>query len=462
MKIKSLLTIIVLLMISWAASAQGYTIRLTYNTNLRVANSLTSGIVETAPAGSILQVFGQQDRWLQIDRAGSQVWMAGWVSFSRVEGSAPTGAPSQTPIDNCCFVDRQCNTDREWTDGYWAFQNGQCEAPAQSQPLVQPQTQARIWTPTRPLIEIPGNINNCCSLDRECHSDKEWRAGWVAFKELECWDAYHKWARTPEPGVVPASGSDNCCTAPGWLCLNDEHFESGREAYLAYSHCHRRLITTYLPSHEFYDATDNCCHLGRDCQTNADWERGYSDFLHFKCEFSVPLIHSVPVPLTGSPTFVRNMKTIFSLLKARSPYYFDYVDRALDRIVQRSPEGKFSRTWSARCSGERTATSGLTDYGEGNFWMLIAHATSITVHEACHCHLHAAGYVPPDPQDVSSELPCLEQQHLVLRQIDPADSTGHVGGYSRQVVNSVTEYPWLESVLEKPLSYHQHFIAVGP
>ena len=371
MKIKSLLTIIVLLMVSWAASAQRYTIRLTYNTNLRVANSLTSGIVETAPAGSILQVFGQQDRWLQIDRAGSQVWMAGWVNFSRVEGSAPTGAPSQTPVDNCCFVDRQCNTDREWTNGYWAFQKGFCTGRVQIHPNRQTETQpgflspapSQTWIPTQ--RDNPNDINNCCNLDRECHSDEEWRAGYVAFKEQECWDSYHKWARTPIPGAVPAAGSDNCCTAPGWLCLNDEHFESGREAYIAYSHCNKRLIPLFLPSHEYYDAIDNCCQLGRQCQTEADWQRGHSDFLYFKCEFSVPLIHSVPVPVTGSPKFRALMKTAFSLLKARSPYYYDYAVRGLDKIVQRDDGDPHTSGGYVDCSGERIYYSIIGDTQAG-------------------------------------------------------------------------------------------------
>ena len=176
MKIRHFMTIIILLMVSWAASAQRYNIRLTYNTNLRVANSLTSGIIESAPAGSILQVLGQQDRWLKIDRNGNQVWMAGWVRHSRVERSALTESPSQTPVDNCCFVDRLCNTDQEWTDGFWAFQTGQCAAPVQSLPQVQPQTQPG----------ISSAIDNCCFVDRQCNTDREWTNGYWAFQKGFC------------------------------------------------------------------------------------------------------------------------------------------------------------------------------------------------------------------------------------------------------------------------------------
>ena len=58
MKAKFFPAIIVLLVVSWAASARGYAIRLTYSTNLRATYSLTGRIVETAPAGAILQVLG--------------------------------------------------------------------------------------------------------------------------------------------------------------------------------------------------------------------------------------------------------------------------------------------------------------------------------------------------------------------------------------------------------------------
>ena len=37
-------------------------------------------------------------------------------------------AVSLTPVDvnNCCFVNRQCVTEQQWVDGYWAYQRNQC------------------------------------------------------------------------------------------------------------------------------------------------------------------------------------------------------------------------------------------------------------------------------------------------------------------------------------------------
>ncbi len=31
-------------------------------------------------------------------------------------------AGTVSAIDNCCFVDRQCHSDQDWVNGYWAFQ----------------------------------------------------------------------------------------------------------------------------------------------------------------------------------------------------------------------------------------------------------------------------------------------------------------------------------------------------
>ena len=91
-------------------------------------------------AGTTLQVIGRFNRWLKIDRNGQTVWMADWVNYTRVDGDGQeqislqeTLDPSSYQVvDNCCFVDRQCHTDHEWTQWLLGFSNGQCSAPAHS------------------------------------------------------------------------------------------------------------------------------------------------------------------------------------------------------------------------------------------------------------------------------------------------------------------------------------------
>ncbi len=132
MKVKLLAAIIAVFLLCSMVSAQAYSIRVHANTNLREAYSLQAGVIETAPAGSVLQVVDNFNRWLKINRNGREVWMASWVSHTRVaeSGQTETAAQPASNIDNCCFVDRQCHSAQDWENGYWAFQNGQCAAPA--------------------------------------------------------------------------------------------------------------------------------------------------------------------------------------------------------------------------------------------------------------------------------------------------------------------------------------------
>ena len=103
--------------------------------NIRKAPTASSPVVAVAKAGDnfdvIQKTVGEEWCWLKI----SLGWLAATDRVTRTnkfvatQSTAPTTAPSD--IDNCCFVDRQCRTEQEWIDGYWAYQNRQCGAPTQ-------------------------------------------------------------------------------------------------------------------------------------------------------------------------------------------------------------------------------------------------------------------------------------------------------------------------------------------
>lgn len=171
MKLRRIAVLISLFCMVSVISAQSYYIRTEHNTNLRAVGSLTARIVVTVRSGTTLQVVGSLDRWLRINRNGREVWMAEWVGHSRVNGS---GVPAD--VDNCCFVDRQCSSDQEWVDGYWAYQNNQCGAPVQSQEQTSAQTP----------VNLPGQVDNCCYVDRHCSSEQDWINGWFAFQNQQC------------------------------------------------------------------------------------------------------------------------------------------------------------------------------------------------------------------------------------------------------------------------------------
>ena len=180
MNAKSIVAVVLLFALCGLSTAQRYSIRITNNTNLRAEASLQGRIVETAPANSTLQVVGQFGRWLEIDHNGRKVWMASWVSHSSVGDGQQSGAQPASDIDNCCFVNRQCHSDQEWVDGYWAFQANQCPAPARSQP----RTSAQPAT-TAPAA-IPEGVDNCCHLGWQCQGGGDWQKGFFAFQSNQC------------------------------------------------------------------------------------------------------------------------------------------------------------------------------------------------------------------------------------------------------------------------------------
>lgn len=336
--------------------------------------------------------------------------------------NAQPAAKVPTNIDNCCFVDRQCITDEEWRVGWHAFRNGSCAAPAQPQPQSHPQTQTSAKSVDASLVDI----DNCCHLDRECHTEAEWSAGWTAFKALECWDEYHRWARTPDPRQLPASGSNNCCSAPGWTCLNEGHFAAGHAAFRDYGFCPLRIRNTYIPDYTLYDAIDNCCHLGRECQSAEDWARGHSDKRFFRCEISVPVVHDLPVSILGPQRFVDQMRAAFSLLKAHSPWFYDYAIRELNVIRAYSDSDNDPTTSGchvACASGTVFCVHEDTYHYDFRGHQAIAGTASVIVHEACHCHRDAKGY-PYGNSFWETELPCHKAQADLMKELDPDNSFG--------------------------------------
>ena len=174
---KTIATVVAIAVVLSIASAQEYSIRANAGLNLRAAPSLNADIADQVRAGAVLQVVGKFNRWLKINRAGREVWLADWVDFSRVDSAGQTGSQQPTaPIDNCCYVDRQCHSDLDWIGGWHAFQNGQCAAPARPQPA----------TPAQPVASAPANVDNCCYVDRHCQSELDWIGGWHAYRAGRC------------------------------------------------------------------------------------------------------------------------------------------------------------------------------------------------------------------------------------------------------------------------------------
>jgi hypothetical protein len=212
MKRKGLALLIASLLLVAVATAQEYSIRANRGLNLRAAPELNADIAATVRSGAILQVVGESGHWLQIQWPGSVVWLANWVSFSRLDNGVEKPAQPETiaPTDNCCFVDRLCDSDQEWTDGYWAYQNGQCAAPAQSYS----------GTSALPAGSMSSSIDNCCFAGWRCGSDQEWVNGYWAYQNNLC-----------DASSASRTGSVDSCCQLGWNCTFDFDWIIGKWAY---------------------------------------------------------------------------------------------------------------------------------------------------------------------------------------------------------------------------------------
>ena len=198
---KTIATVVAIAVGLSITAAQGYAIRANRGLNLRAAPSLDAAIADTVVAGAVLQVAGSSGSWLQISRDAGAAWLADWVNYSRV-GSEPTGSQQATapaaPIDNCCFVDRQCHSDLDWIGGYWAYQRNQCPSPAQSQPA----------TPAQSTASAPATVDNCCFVDRHCQSDTDWLNGFWAYQNNQCPAAPAQQTTSSAPTRPLIQGSD--------------------------------------------------------------------------------------------------------------------------------------------------------------------------------------------------------------------------------------------------------------
>lgn len=137
--------------------------------------------------------------------------------------------PTSSQIDNCCFVDRQCMTDEEWVNGYWAFQNSQCAAPSQQQQSSSSQSQPQ------PQPAPSDEIDNCCFVDRQCMTESEWVDGYNAFQNNQCAvpsQQRQSTAASTRRQTGASQDVDNCCFI-GWQCSTDGEWTSG---YFAFQH----------------------------------------------------------------------------------------------------------------------------------------------------------------------------------------------------------------------------------
>ena len=225
-------------------------------------------------------------------------------------GAALAGA---SDIDNCCFVDRQCHSDQQWIDGYYAFQRNQCRAPASLQPIG--------GTPTQ--------VDNCCFVDRQCHSDQDWTDGWYAYQNNQCGSSTSLQPINGGPAQV-----DNCCFVDR-QCHSDQDWISGWHAYQN-NQCGapassqqtggppaKSQLTAGAPAQ-----VDNCCFVDRQCHSEPDWISGWHAYQNNQCA-ATGQAQTVASPSSASGVLLRTATGIVigytgvqSILPSTTPFPF--------------------------------------------------------------------------------------------------------------------------------------------
>ncbi len=320
--------------------------------------------------------------------------------------------PTAAQVDNCCFVDRQCQSDQDWTDGYWAFQNGQCAAPAQSQ------------SPAQPASNIPAAVDNCCQVDRQCQTEADWTDGYYAYQNGQC--AAPAQLQSPaQPASDIQAGVDNCCQVDR-ECHSEIDWDQGYYAYLA-GECSapggaRRVAwtanmpagVTRLLQNPSSDPFNNCCYMHHNtCHSSGDWERGAKDYQNRQC------VHPAPIPtrppVEGPPHFIFWMDKAFELIARAAPEWLDYIySSGLRKIVMQPTAGGSgfaNQVWVFNFGYEAGENpDGMPSYDQ--YYGM----TGVLVHEACHA-IQQRTYT--QSATVYNELTCLEAQIAVLKAIDP-------------------------------------------
>ena len=283
-------------------------------------------------------------------------------------------AQTASDIDNCCFVDRQCHSDADWTAGYWAYQNGQCPAP---QPQAVAQTSAQLQ---------PANIDNCCFVDRQCHSDADWTAGYWAYRNGQC------------PAPRPQTGAQSSPQTQ--------------------------------PAH-----IDNCCFAGWQCSTDGDWSAGFSAYQANLCERR-------EIHLNGSPSFVFWMNAALDTLKTNAPEWYVYVITGL-REIKQYPDHELLNIGAFADLGK--GQMGIAGYdntpfqGAPSLWEqeIYINLASVMAHEACHVHMWQAGIW--FGEGWRNELPCHEADLNALYRIVPPSLSWMIAR-EQKVINNYRQH----------------------
>ena len=330
----------------------------------------------------------QVDNCCFVDRQCStdRQWTEGFYAFQHNQcappaQSQPAGSHS-SEIDNCCFVDRQCDSDQDWTDGYWAFQWGQCAVSTPPQPGAS----------APPVSNVPAHVDNCCGIDRQCYTDWDWTVGYYAFRENQC------------QGAAGSQSIASSVSAIG-LAPNLPSTPLMPEGV-------KRLLANPTT-----DPFNNCCYMHHNtCHSDADWQRGWTQYQNNQCSHPLPL--GTRPAITGDhPKFTKLVNDALHLIAIHAPQWLPYIDNSGAREFRLMPLGGsggfYNQSWTIGhewLDWERDDPNWHPDRK-----YIVGYAGGIT-HEACHA-IKQRTYTQTN--DWRNEADCEEARLEVIESIWP-------------------------------------------
>ena len=360
--------------------------------NVRLSHSTASAVIRGAVAGESFAVSsstqGKSYCWLNI----SEGWIAWTVRVSAVAPggtTAPAGEQTTQPsnVDNCCFVDRQCHTDKEWTDGYWAYQRKQC-------PVNPPTTQG---TSGQQVSSTQANVDNCCFIGWQCHTNQDWIDGYWAHQNNQCGATGQTLSQTIGPSFSHI------------LSLPLPRTPSNAET----------LSKASMPF-------DNCCYIHHPtCQSDEDWSSGYWAFQNGQCIGPAP--PGTRPEIVGNASFVSYASRALELIGIHAPEWLNYLYHSGIRKLEMHPDagagGFYNTIWVVMDGFHERFDPTWTP----SLHQLAGYAGGV-IHEACHAfqqrtYTQSAGW--------TNEIACVEAQLAVIEAIKPDSS----------------DVPWLRSTI---------------
>ena len=396
------------------ASAQAYFIRVESRNNLRSCAGFDCRVVETAPVGTVLEVVGEYNRWLKINRNGEEVWMANWIDYSRVdpsqskhpgviiEGSAGFTAQMEAALD--VLKDRTPH----WYDYVDIGLNKIVQILQKDHRGVD--VVARTFyldygddPPVRSTAERHTIVTAGTLVHDACHVHRIQDAGF------------------PYGTNAEKIREERACVEVQLEAL--EAMDIYNEA-LGTRQWYQEIIENIENPEYWWWADDDESRIETDEQTSPPASVDPSQSKH------------PGVAIEGSAGFIAQMEAALDMLKDRTPQWYDYVDIGLNKIVQ--TESNLGVDVGARTFYLTYSDDPPAGYTAEQHTIVTA---SEFVHEACHVHRYEAGI---NEEAYIEEGACVEVQLEALEAMDIYNKALATRQWYQEIIENIEnpEYWW--------------------